>query len=79
MREACIQLYCGENYHHNCLNLIKFIKDSIKIKADLIITPEASTILSVDKKKVLNYSYAMNRDPIIKKIKLISKKIYLIY
>ena len=74
MRVACIQLSCGEDYHHNCLNLIKFINDSIKIKADLIITPEASTILSVDKKKVLNYSYAMNRDPIIKKIKLISKK-----
>ena len=74
MRIACIQLSCGENYHHNCLNLIKFIYDSIKIKADLIITPEASTILSVDKKKIFNYSYTMNRDPIIKKIKLISKK-----
>ena len=73
MRVACIQLSTGENYDFNCSQLIKFVNQSIKKKADLIITPEASTILSIDKKKVLSYSYSMKRDPIIKKIKLISK------
>ena len=74
MRVACIQLSTGENYDLNCYQLIKFIKKSIEIKADLIMTPEASTILSVDKKKVFNHSYSMKSDPVIKKIKLISKK-----
>ena len=74
MRVACIQLSTGEDYNLNCFKLINFIKQSIRIKADLIITPEASTILSINKKKVFNYSYSMKSDPIIKKIKLISKK-----
>ena len=50
MRVSCIQLSTGEDYNLNCSKLINFIKQSIKIKADLIITPEASTILSIDKK-----------------------------
>ncbi len=74
MRIACIQLSTGENYDFNCSQLIKFIKKSININADLIITPEASTILSIDKKKVFNHSYSMRSDPIIRKIKLIAKK-----
>jgi predicted amidohydrolase len=74
MRVACIQLSTGEDYNLNCSKLINFIKQSVRIKADLIITPEASTILSINKKKVFNYSYSMKSDPIIKKIKLISKK-----
>ena len=74
MRVACIQLSTGENYDFNCHQILKFIKESIKIKADLIITPEASTILSIDKKKVFNNSYSMNEDPFIKKIKSISKQ-----
>jgi len=73
MRVACIQLSTGENYKLNCSRLIYFIKQSIRVKADLIITPEASAILSIDKEKVFKYSYSMKSDPIIKKIKLISK------
>lgn len=74
MRVACIQLSTGENYTKNCSKLIALIINSIKKKADLIITPEASTILSSEKKKNFNYSFTMKSDPIIKKIKLISKK-----
>ena len=74
MRVACIQLSTGENYVSNCNQLLKFIKESIKIRADLIITPEASTIISIDKKKVFNNSYSMNDDPFIKKIKSISRQ-----
>tara|TARA_B100001057_G_scaffold494319_1_gene590620 strand:- start:292 stop:1077 length:786 start_codon:yes stop_codon:yes gene_type:complete len=73
MRVVCIQLSTGEDYNLNCSKLINFINQSIKLKADLILTPEASTILSIDKQKVVNYSYSMRSDPIIKKIKLISK------
>ena len=67
MRVACVQLSTGEDYKLNCCKLINFINQSIRNKADLIITPEASTILSIDKKKVFNYSYSMKSDPIIKK------------
>ncbi len=74
MRVACIQLKTGENYKINFTKLIKYIHQAIKIKADFILTPEASSILSVSKKKVLYHSYSMQNDPILKEVKYISKK-----
>ena len=74
MRVACIQLSSGENYKLNFSKLIKHVKVAVKARADIIITPEASSILSVSKKKILNNSYKMEKDPVVKMIKKISKK-----
>ena len=74
MKVACIQLSSGENYNKNFKDIIKYINQAIKNKADLIITPETSSIMSADKNNLFKYSYEMKHDPIIKKVKFIAKK-----
>ena len=73
MKIACIQLNSGENYDKNCHEILKYINNSIKLKADLILTPEFSTILSSNHKIITKYSFHMNEDPLLEKVKLISK------
>jgi len=73
MKVACIQLSSGENYFRNFKDIVKYINQAIKNKADLIITPETSSLMTIDKKSLLNYSFEMKKDPIIKKVKDIAK------
>ena len=74
MKVACIQLSSGENYNKNFKQVIFYINQAIKKKADLIITPETTSIITSDKKKLYKDSYSMNKDPLVKEIKKISKK-----
>ena len=74
MKVSCIQLSSGENYNQNIKDIIKYINKSINQKADLIITPETSSIITIDKKKLQKFSFKMSKDPLIKQIKKISKK-----
>jgi predicted amidohydrolase len=74
MRVACVQLTSGENYNKNISQCLKYINAAIKNESDLIITPETTSFVSNDKKKLFENSYTMQNDPLIKKIKLISKK-----
>jgi predicted amidohydrolase len=74
MKVACIQLSCGENYNKNFKQVIFYINQAIKKKADLIITPETTSIITSDKKILYKNSYSMNKDPLVKEIKKISKK-----
>ena len=74
MKVACIQLSSGENYNKNFNQVIFYINQAIKKKADLIITPETTSIITSDKKILYKHSYSMNKDPLVKEIKKISKK-----
>ena len=74
MKVACIQLSSGENYNKNIKNIILFIKQAIKNKADLIITPETSSIITSNKKILFKNTYIMKKDPLIRKIRNISKE-----
>jgi len=74
MKVACIQLSSGENYNKNFRQIISLINKAIKKKADLIITPEVSSIITSNKKILFKNSYKMKNDPLIKNIKIISKK-----
>ena len=74
MKVACIQLSSGENYNKNFKQAIFYINQAIKKKADLIITPETTSIITSDKKILYKNSYSMNKDPLVKEIKKISKK-----
>ena len=74
MKVACIQLSCGENYNKNFRQVIFYINQAIKKKADLIITPETTSIITSNKKILYKNSYPMNKDPLVKEIKKISKK-----
>ena len=74
MKVACIQLSSGENYNKNFKQIILYINQAIKSKSDLIITPETSSIMTSNKKILFNNTYTMDKDPLIKEIKKISKK-----
>ena len=74
MKVACIQLSSGENYNKNFKQIISYINQAIKNKSDLIITPETSSIITSNKKILFNNTYHMDKDPLIKKIKKISKQ-----
>ena len=74
MKVACIQLSSGENYNKNFKQIILYINQAIKNKSDLIITPETSSIITSNKKILFNNTYTMNKDPLIKEIRNISKK-----
>ena len=53
MKVACIQLSCDENIDLNYQKVIYFINKAIKNKAELIITPEATAILTDSKKNFI--------------------------
>ena len=68
MKVACIQLSSGEDYNKNFKDIVKYINQAIANKAELIITPETSSLMSADKNNLFKYSYKMKHDPIIKKV-----------
>ena len=74
MKVACIQLSSGENYNKNFKDIIKYIYKAISNNADLIITPETSSLISSNKKYLQKYTFEVRKDPLIKKIKYIAKK-----
>ena len=74
MKVACIQLSSGENYNKNFKQVIFYINQAIKKKANLIITPETTSIITSNKKILYKNSYSMSKDPLVKEVKKISKK-----
>tara|TARA_B100001057_G_scaffold481297_1_gene555175 strand:- start:324 stop:1109 length:786 start_codon:yes stop_codon:yes gene_type:complete len=74
MKVACIQLSSGEDYNKNFKDIVKYINQAIKNKSDLIITPETSSLMSSNRETLFKYSFEMNKDPILKKVKEISKR-----
>ena len=74
MKVACIQSSAGENYNKNFKQIVKLINQSIKNKADLIITPETTSLITSDKKILYKNTFRMSSDPLIKKVKEIAKQ-----
>tara|TARA_A100001015_G_scaffold307432_1_gene403331 strand:+ start:94 stop:885 length:792 start_codon:yes stop_codon:yes gene_type:complete len=74
MKVACLQLSSNKNYRANVSIAIKLIKEAINKNCDLIITPEATTIISSNPLDYDKYTFSMKSDPFIKKIKIIAKK-----
>ena len=74
MKVACIQSSAGENYNKNFKQIVKLINQSIKNKADLIITPETTSLITSDKKILYKYTFKMSADPLIKQVKEIAKQ-----
>ena len=74
MKVACIQLSGGENYKKNFNQTINYIKKSIKLGADLIITPETTSIITSNLKILTQNTFTMQTDPLLKEVKKISKK-----
>ena len=74
-RVSCIQLRSNNNIHQNLKKTEKLILKAVKQKADFILTPEVSSLFSLNKKQLLKICKPMNKDEYLLGIKTISKKI----
>ena len=68
-RVSCIQLKSNDNIEYNLKKTSNLIKIAVKEKSDLIITPEISSIFSLNKKKLLKECKSMQEDFYVKGIK----------
>ena len=73
-RVSCIQLKSNNNIHYNLNRTEKLIVKAIKQKTDFILTPEVSSIFSLNKKQLLSICKPMNEDIYLNGIKKLAKK-----
>ena len=73
-RVSCIQLKSNGSIQTNFIKTERLIKKAIGQKADFILTPEASSLFTLNKKKLLKQCTSMNKDEYLKGIKRLAKK-----
>ena len=73
-RVSCIQLKSNNNILHNLKKTEKFITKAVKQKSDFILTPEISSLFSLDKKQLLKICKSMKGDIYLNGIKKLAKK-----
>ena len=73
-RVSCIQLKSNNNIHYNLNKTEKLIVKAVKQKTDFIITPEVSSLFSLNKKQLLKVCKPMNKDVYLNGIKRLAKK-----
>ena len=73
-RVSCIQLKSNNNILHNLKKTEELIFKAVKQKTDFILTPEISSVFSLEKKKLLKISKFMKQDIYLNGIKKLAKK-----
>ena len=73
-RVSCIQLKSNSSIQTNFIKTERLIKKAVGQKADFILTPEASSLFTLNKKKLLKQCTSMNKDEYLKGIKRLAKK-----
>ena len=73
-RVSCIQLKSNNNIQSNFIKTERLIKKAISQKADFILTPEVSSLFTLNKKQLLKQCTSMNKDEYLKGIKRLAKK-----
>ena len=73
-RVSCIQLKSNNNIHYNLNRTENLIIKAIKQKTDFILTPEVSSLFSLNKKQLLSVCGSMNEDIYLNGIKKLAKK-----
>jgi predicted amidohydrolase len=73
-RVSCIQLKSNNNINHNLERTKKYIIKAVKQKSDFILTPEVSSLFSLNKNQLLKFCKPMNEDVYLKGIKILAKK-----
>ena len=73
-RVSCIQLKSNNNILYNLKKTEKFIFKAVKQKSDFILTPEISSLFSLEKKKLLKICKSMKEDIYLNGIKKLAKK-----
>ena len=74
IRVSCIQLCSSDNVKHNLEKTKRLVLKAIKQKTNFILTPEVSSKISLDRKKLLKTATSMNKDYYLKGIKNLAKK-----
>tara|TARA_B100001057_G_scaffold479381_1_gene550962 strand:- start:32 stop:820 length:789 start_codon:yes stop_codon:yes gene_type:complete len=72
-RVSCIQLCSGDCIESNLAKTKKLIIKAVKQKSNLIITPEVSSLFSLNKKQLMKKATSMNNDFYLKGIKKLAK------
>jgi len=72
-RVSCIQLRSNNNIKENLKKTSKLISIAVKQKTDLILTPESSSLFSLNKKQLYKKCLSMSEDVYLKKIKKLAK------
>jgi predicted amidohydrolase len=73
-RVSCIQLCTSNNVEHNLKRTKKFFLQAVKQKADFILTPEVSSKITLDKKRLLKSATSMEKDIYLKEMKILAKR-----
>ena len=73
-RVSCIQLKSNNNILHNLNKTKQLISKAVKQKSDFILTPEISSLFSLEKKRLLKICKSMKDDIYLNGIKKIAKK-----
>jgi predicted amidohydrolase len=73
-RVSCIQLKSNNNILYNLKKTEKLITKAVKQKTDFILTPEISSLFSLEKKKLLKICKSMEEDIYLNGIKKLAKK-----
>ena len=73
-RVSCIQLKSNNHILQNLKKTEKLIIKAVKQKTDFIITPEVSSLFSLNKKQLLKKCKPMKQDIYLNGIKLLAKK-----
>ena len=73
-RVSCIQLRSNNNIEYNLKRTERLIVKAVKQKTDFILTPEVSSLFSLDKKQLLKICKPMNEDIYLNGIKKLAKK-----
>ena len=73
-RVSCLQLRSDNDIINNLKKTEKLIKKAVRQKTDFILTPEVSSLFSLNKKSLLKTSKNMNKDLYLKGVKKLAKK-----
>ena len=73
-RVSCIQLCSSNNVDHNLKKTKKFFLRAVKQKTDFILTPEVSSKITLDKKRLFKTATSMKKDFYLNEIKKLAKK-----
>ena len=73
-RVSCIQLKSNNNILHNLKITERLISKAVKQKSDFILTPETSSLFSLEKKSLLKICKSMREDIYLNGIKKLAKK-----
>ena len=75
-RVSCIQLRSNNKIHQNLKKTEKLIIKAVKHKTDFIITPEVSSLFSLNKKQLLKVCKSMTEDIYLNGIKILACLLY---